>query len=120
MELTKPNRLKYRQKAGKAEDLRPWRRATDRSWRKRGVARRATIEVETTAGVSASAPLKSNRRAALSFECYKRKTETVWLQNNTYGCKPITWHDTMFLNYILRSHCWMGREHLYFPSGIGL
>ena len=75
---------------------------------------------------SASAPLKSNRRAALSFECYKRKTETVWLQNNSYGCKPILWHDTRFFYIlrshwrILRSHCWIGKEHLYFPSGIGL
>ena len=29
--------------------------------------------------------------------------ETVWLRNNSYGCKPILWHDTRFLNYILRS-----------------
>ena len=100
--------------------------ALHRMFSRSAAVRRATIEVETTAGVSASAPSKSNRCAALSFECYKRKMETVWLQNNSYCGKPILWHDTRFFCilrshcWILRSHWWIGREHLYFPSGIGL
>ena len=102
------------------------RRATIEVETTAGVFRQRTAKVQTIAGVSASARLKSSRSAALSFECYKRKMETVWLRNNSYGCKPILWHDTRFF-YILRSHCWIlrshwwiGREHLYFPSGIGL